>query len=338
MAERGRRKRRRPSEQQSDYDGVWKESGRQHLREITEKYFPVIAALIDWRYPPQWCDKELGRILARSGRRPKSVDMLVKVRLMTGDEQWILLHLEVQSGWEAGFEFRLFRYNSGLVWIYEQRVITLVVLADLDEAWRPTEYAFRLGDFESRLRFPTCKLIDKLDTEWRDDHSLPVQVARAQIEALRTASDPEGRYRAKWRLVRNLYDLGYNADEVHEIIRLIDGMMQLPEDLGQKFEQELTALEESLNMPYVTSMERIAEARGETRGGADVLLEAIANLGDSLPVDLEQRVRQLPMERLKKLGKALFNFRSLEEVEGWLDAHEKPTRRGRNRPKSRGSR
>jgi hypothetical protein len=128
--------------------------------------------------------------------------------------------------------------------------------------------------------------------------------------------------------------LGYNAEEVREIIRLIDGMMQLPEDLGQKFEQELTALEESLNMPYVTSMERIAE----TRGGADVLLEAIANLGDSLPEDLEQRVRRLPIERLKELGKALFNFRSLEDVEEWLDAHKKPTRHGNKRPKGRNSR
>jgi hypothetical protein len=90
---------------------------------------------------------------------------------------------------------------------------------DLDEAWRPTEYAFRLGDFESRLRFPTCKLIDKLDTEWRDDHSLPVQVARAQIEALRTASAPEGRYLAKWRLVRNLYELGYRLADSPSLIQ-----------------------------------------------------------------------------------------------------------------------
>jgi hypothetical protein len=52
-----------------------------------------------------------------------------------------------------------------------------------------------------------CKLIDKLDGEWREDHSLPIQIARAQIEALRTAGDAEGRYRAKWRLVRNLYGL-----------------------------------------------------------------------------------------------------------------------------------
>ena len=111
------RRRRKTPEQDSDYDGAWKESARQHFREILEKYFPAITAAIDWSYPPEWSDKELSRILARAGRRPKSVDVLVKVRLLAGDEQWILLHLEVQSGREADFEFRIFRYNSGLVWI-----------------------------------------------------------------------------------------------------------------------------------------------------------------------------------------------------------------------------
>jgi hypothetical protein len=86
-------------------------------------------------------------------------------------------------------------------------------------------------------------------------------VARAQIEALRTASDPEGRYRAKWRLVRKLYELGYNAEELREIFRLIDWMMHLTDALSQRFEQELREFEENLNMPYVTSVERIAEAR-----------------------------------------------------------------------------
>ncbi len=117
----------------------------------------------------------------------------------------------------------------------------------------------------ARLQFPTCKLIDKLAGPWQHDHSLPVQVARAQIEALRTAGDPERRYRAKWQLVRNLYNLGYNADEVREIFLFIDWMMGLREDLSHRFEQEVTDLEGSLNMAYVTSVERIAEARGEAR-------------------------------------------------------------------------
>jgi hypothetical protein len=113
--------------------------------------------------------------------------VVAKVRLRAGGEQWILLHLEVQSGREAGFEVRVARYNSGRFWIFEQRVVTLVVLADLDDDWRPNEAVFQVADFESRLRFPVCKLIDRLESDWRADHSLPVQIARAQIAALRTA-------------------------------------------------------------------------------------------------------------------------------------------------------
>jgi hypothetical protein len=55
----------------------------------------------------------------------------------------------------------------------------------------------RQGTFESRLKFPVCKLIDRLDAEWQDDHTLPVWLARAQMAGLRTAGDPEGRGKAR---------------------------------------------------------------------------------------------------------------------------------------------
>jgi hypothetical protein len=42
--------------------------------------------------------------------------------------------------------------TSGLFWTFEQRVVTLVILADLDEDWRPSKDVFRVADFESRLR------------------------------------------------------------------------------------------------------------------------------------------------------------------------------------------
>lgn len=313
----------------SDYDGAWKEFGSKHFRAIIAVYFPSISASIDWEYPPQWMDRELSRILPRRRQRPRSVDLLAKVRLLSGEEQWILLHLEVQSEREADFEFRIFRYNSGLVWAFEQRVVTLVVLADLDEQWHPNQYTFRIGNFESRLQFSTCKLIDKLASEWENDHSLPVQVARAQIEALRTAGDPEGRYRAKWQLVRNLYHLAYTADEVREIFRFIDWMMSLRDDLSSKFEKELAELEESLTMPYITSVERIAEARGEareeTRGMARLLLVLLVQKCGPLPETVEQRVRAMSFDSLEELGQTVFDIHSLSDLQSWLDARDEST-------------
>jgi transcription termination factor NusB len=301
--------------QDSDYDGAWKEALRQFLPAILECYFPAIAAAVDWEHPPEWFNKELSQILGQTGRRNRSVDVLVKLRLRDGGEQWILLHVEVQTGYEEGFTQRLALYNSGLFWIFKQRVVTLAVMADLREGWLPTEDRFQLADFESLTRFPVCKLIDRLRIDWQDDHSLPVQLARAQIAALRTAGDPEGRYRAKWQLVRNLYEIGYNAEQVREMFGLIDWMMHLRVDLEKRFKQELDEFEESLEMPYVTSVERIAKAEGK----AELLLDQLAERFGTVPEELQQRIQDLPMDQLTALGKAILRFQAIEDLVPWLD-------------------
>jgi hypothetical protein len=199
--------------------------------------------------------------------------------------------------------------------------VTLAVLADLNETWLPREDVFQAADFESRFRFPVCKLVARLESDWRNDNTLAVQLARAQIEALRTSGDPEGRLRAKWRVVRPLYDLGYNPDEVREVFRLIDWMMHLREDLSRRFEEELMSLEASLNMPYITSVERIAEARGETKGASGVLLRQVRKLWSPLPAAVAERISGLSIESLEALGEAVLGFRSLAELESWLDDH-----------------
>ena len=176
-----------------------------------------------------------------------------------------------------------------------------------------------------RLRFPVCKLIDRLRTDWQDDHSLPVQLARAQVAALRTAGDPEGRYQAKWQLVRKLYELGYNADQVRELFGLIDWMMHLRVDLEQRFKQELDEFEESRQMPYVTSVERIAKAEGRVEGGATILLRQLAKRCGPLSEELQQQIRQLPLDQLAALGEAVLDFRSRQDLEAWLEAQSAAT-------------
>ena len=82
------------------------------------------------------------------------MDVLVKVGLRNGQEQWVLLHVEIKTSYEGGFAVRISRYNAGLYWIFQERVLTLVVLADLRGGRPPDEDAFQVGTFESRLKFP----------------------------------------------------------------------------------------------------------------------------------------------------------------------------------------
>ena len=84
--------------------------------------------------------------------------------------------------------------------------------------------------------------MDRLEREWVSDRSLVVEVARAQIAALRTANDPESRYNVKTELVRNRYSPVRHQNEIREIFRLIDWMMHLRPDLDRRFKSELIRL------------------------------------------------------------------------------------------------
>jgi hypothetical protein len=137
------------------------------------------------------------------------------------------------------------------------------------------------------------------------------------MAALQTAGDPEGRYRAKWLLVRGLYDLGYNATRVREIFRLIDWMMHLQIDLDERFRQELYSFEETRTMPYVTSIERLAKAEGK----AEAYLTQLTKICGSVPETCEKRIRRLRDETLQKLGEDLLDFHSLADLERWLEQH-----------------
>ena len=252
--------------QESDYDGAWKETLRSHFPQVILKCFSDLHALIDWNVAPEWLDKELGQILGTKGRRNSQVDVLVRVHLLEGGPQTVFCHIEIQSTYEKDFAVRLDLYNAGLKWQLGHDVLTLAILADLDPHWLPDRHTFELAGFRTDRRFPICKLVSRLESEWREDSSLIAQVARAQIAALRTAGDPEARYGAKMQLVRNLYKQGHSSDTIREMFRLIDWMMRLSQRFEKQFKIELEAYEEELHMPYVTSIERLAIEEGMQKG------------------------------------------------------------------------
>jgi hypothetical protein len=71
----------------------------------------------------------------------------------------------------------------------------------------------------------------------------------AQLKVQETRGDPEERRRWKLRLLKGLYDRGLSAEQVRELFRLLDWMVQLPEDLQERFQAELFRFEEERRMP-----------------------------------------------------------------------------------------
>jgi hypothetical protein len=76
-------------------------------------------------------DSELGK---------QRVDKLIKVRRLDGEEEWVLLHVEIQAQIDEGLPRRVYQYFHRIVDRYGRRVVTLVVLADPRPGWHPGSY------------------------------------------------------------------------------------------------------------------------------------------------------------------------------------------------------
>ena len=242
----------------TDYDSPWKEALDLFFRAFLALLFPHIHRDIDWPRGFEMLDKELQQLLPKAAQGRRTVDKLVKVWRRNGAEAWVLIHVEVQTRRERGFGRRMFVYNSRIADRYNREVISLAVLADDNANWRPNHYEWELWGCRNRMEFPLVKLLDFAgrESELEADPNPFAVIVLAHLKALETRRDVEDRRAWKFRLVRGLYERGFNAERVRQLLRLIDWLMELPPPAQQNFERDVDAYREGKTMPFVTSWER----------------------------------------------------------------------------------
>jgi hypothetical protein len=77
-------------------------------------------------------------------------------------------------------------------------------------------------------------------------------------------------------------------------------------------------------MPYITSIERIGEQRGELKGEQKIIIRQLnRRIGELKPPVIEQ-IRKLPVEQLEELAKVLLDFSTVANLEEWLKVRPKP--------------
>jgi hypothetical protein len=146
----------------ADHDTPWKEALEHHFPEFLSLLFPQVHAGIDWSKDHHFLDKELQKVVreANSGRR--YADKLVRVYAADGKETWLLIHIEVQGEPEADFAERMYRYNYRLFDRYSIEIISLAVLADASERYRPQSYQRQRWGCQLTFQFPIAKLLDSM--------------------------------------------------------------------------------------------------------------------------------------------------------------------------------
>ncbi|HEX5446890.1 MAG TPA: hypothetical protein VFW87_23945 [Pirellulales bacterium] len=196
------------------------------------------------------------------------VDKLARVWRSSGKEEWVLVHVEVQSQEEKAFAKRMFVYNYRLFDRYNRKVASFAVLGDNRPAWRPDRFGYELWGTEVGIKFATAKLLDYAADEaaLESDSNLFAPVVLAHLKTLETADDDEARRVSLVRQVKELYARGLDADEIRRLYRVIDAMMSLPKPLAELAWNEIHDFEQEKGMPLISTAERIGIEKGLAEG------------------------------------------------------------------------
>jgi hypothetical protein len=309
----------------SDYDSGWKEAIEKYFEEFILFFFPHAHKDIDFTKPVEFLDKEFNKIVKYGKAKKRYSDSLVKVFLKNGTEQWILTHIEVHGYKESRFEKRLYQYNYRIDDRHDREVITLVILTDEDAKYRPESYEVNRWGFELKFKFPLIKLIDYKDKINLERAVNPFEIMTfAHLKNLETKKDRDQRLFWKITLVKLLYEKGYERKDILNLYRFIDWVMGLPDDLAEKFTDEIHKYEEEKKMRFVTSAERVGIKKGIEKGRKYELIEAIEDIIDikfgEKGIFLMNRIKGIEdIEKLRAIKGFIKKSSDIEEITEVLD-------------------
>jgi hypothetical protein len=174
----------------------------------------------------------------------------------------------VQAWKEGEFPRRMFVYNHRIFDLYGREVISLAILADDDPDWRPSRFEYGRWGFRTSIEYPIVKLPDYASKyqELESDPNPFAVVVLAQLKALETRRSPAERYAWKFRLVKGLYERGMEPEDVRQLYRFIDWIMDLPATQENLLWDEIDEYQKEKNMPFITTAERVGMEKGLLEG------------------------------------------------------------------------
>jgi hypothetical protein len=310
--------------QRVDYDSPWKDIIETLFEDFLKFFFPEIRNDIDFSKKPLFISKELRKFFKDSKVGKRFADVLVKVYLLDGSTQCIFIHVEVQGTPDEKLPERVYVYNYRIYDYHREsneEVVSLLILADEDENFRPDEYYVKRWSFEHRMKIPMVKIIDfsdKIQELEKSDNPMSM-IVLAQLKSFAAKkADTSRKYDIKFNLYRECYRKGYNKNQIIALVSFIDWVINLPDKYQEKLNQELTKLEEDSPMPYVTNIERVAKKyakregkregirEGKREGKREGIKEQALNtarkmLEDNLPIEAISKYTGLPKKDINAL-------------------------------------
>ena len=313
----------RPTTETIDFDGAWKEALDRHLEDALRLLFPQEALLIDSAKGTIPLDKELQKVAPADDRRAKAVDKLVQASFLSGNTGGILIHVEVQSQYDAYFARRMLNYNTHLFEHFGFEVNSLAIFGDESRTWKPDRFSYGTLS-KTSIVYPVAKLNGLKRAELETNPNPFVMMVLAHLTAQETRGQTEMRAVRKVELARRMLEQGFSEDVFDEYNRLMDRLLDLPDELETRTYNEIKTIREEYKMAFVSSAERYGLREGRKEGlreGIAAMIEfRFGEAGRSVKEEIAQINTVATLEAILEALKTVATPEDLREIyapTGW---------------------
>ena len=257
-------------------DSLWKAILEDTFDDFLRFFFKNAEALFDFQRPFEFLDKELEQLFPSNPDdfSPKYVDKLVKVFTKEGEEQWILVHIEVQGSTDRDFAGRMFQYFYRIYDKYQRPITAFAILTDANKSFKPSYFEQRYLGTSLRYDFNSFKVLDQNEAVLIDSDNPFAMVVLTTLVALKKGKVSEDELlNEKIALARRLLEKRFNKVKIRALMNFLKLYVRFSsKDKTASFEKEIELLTNKTRKTMgieefvLTRAERIGEKRGIEKG------------------------------------------------------------------------
>ena len=296
-------------------DILWKAALEDLFDDFLRFFYPEADTLFDINRGFEYLDKELDQLFPPDADiyAPRYVDKLVKVFRPGGDEEWILIHVEVQGYTDQDFAKRMFQYYYRILDKYDKPITAFAIFADTGKSFHPKYYERDFLGTKVYYAFNTYKIIDQNDAELEaSNNPFALAVLSAKLALTRQSLKDQQFFDLAYDLAKRLLNKQIPKVKIRKVMNFLRYYLRFENpEMISKFEQEIAVLtersttmgiEEFLLEKYKREGIEIGMEKGIEKGIEITKKETALNMKKSgLDVTLIANITGLSIEEIEKL-------------------------------------
>jgi predicted transposase/invertase (TIGR01784 family) len=298
-------------------DLLWKGVLEDLFDDFLRFFYPDAEDIFDFNRVFEYLDKELDQLFPPEAVGPSAryVDKLVKVFTRDGNEEWILVHVEVQGYTDRDFAKRMFQYYSRIFDQYDRPITAFAIFADSNKSFHPKHYERAFLGTRVHYSYNTYKIIDQNDAELdASNNPFAMAVLSAKLSLSRPGLKDQQLFELAYDLAKRLLGKQFSKEKIRTVMNFLRYYIRFDKpEMISKFVRELTILtERSTTMGIEELLLDQAKKEGMELGierGLEKGLEK-GKLEEAKTIALTMRNEDIPLTQIAK-----FTRLSIEEIE-----------------------